>query len=74
MHLELNSVYVNITSNIFSVDTSCREYSCKLANEIDLNKVIGTGLKEENDKVTDISTSNVWQLVVSRRGLYFDNL
>lgn len=55
VHLELNSVYVNITSNIFSVDTSC-----KLDNAIDLNKVIGTGLKEENDKVTDISTSNVW--------------
>ena len=60
IHLELNSVYVNITSNIFSVDTSCGESSCKLANAIDLNKVIGTGLKEENDKVTDISTSNVW--------------
>ena len=53
-------ISVNKNSYIFSVDTSCRESSCKLANAIDLNKVIGTGLKEENDKVTDISTSNVW--------------
>lgn len=58
-HKDLDSIYVNTNSNIFSVDTSFREPSCKLANVIDLNKVIDIELREDNDIVTKVSTASV---------------
>ena len=52
-------ISVNKNSYIFSVDTNFREPSCKLANVIDLNKVIDIELREDNDIVTKVSTASV---------------